>query len=179
MAPNADAGPDLKISPGSQAVFFGAATDADGTIVLYEWDFDGDGIFDYSASDGITSHVYDGEGTFIVTLRVTDDEGATGFDDVMVTVGDPDSDSLLDNPLVRMFLPTLLVLAAVGYYAYRQWGSFGQGALDPERRKFALKKEGDVTVICPACGIDLQVPRLGTMQLVVCDNCGNEGEMEV
>ena len=74
---------------------------------------------------------------------------------------------------------SILGWAAGGYYAYRQWGSFGQGALDPERRKFALKKEGDVTVICPACGIDLQVPRLGTMQLVVCDNCGNEGEMEV
>jgi hypothetical protein len=178
MAPVADAGPDLKISPGSQAVFFGTAIDHDGTVVLYEWDFDGDGIFDYSASDGIASHVYDGEGTFMVTLRVTDDEGATGFDETLVTVGESSPFAFLDTPMLKIFLPTLLVLAVVGYYAYRQWGSLGHGALDPERRKFALKKEEQVIVVCPNCAADISVPRLGKMQLIVCDTCGNRGEME-
>ena len=178
MAPIADAGPDLKISPGSQAVFFGTATDHDGTVVLYEWDFDGDGTFDYSASDGIASHVYDDDGFYLVILRVTDNEGATGFDETVVTVGESSSFAFFDSPLFRIFFPTVILLLAVGYYAYRKYGTFGIGALDYDD-KFALKKEEDVTVVCPACGINMKVPRLGTLQMVVCENCGAEGKMEV
>ncbi len=178
MAPVADAGPDLKISPGSQAVFFGTATDHDGTVVLYEWDFDGDGIFDYSASDGIASHVYDDDGFYLVILRVTDNEGATGFDETVVTVGESSSLAFFDSPLFRIFFPTAILLLAVGYYAYRKYRTFGIGALDYDD-KFALKKEEDVTVVCPACGVHMKVPRLGTLQMVVCENCGAEGKMEV
>ena len=72
-----------------------------------------------------------------------------------------------------------ILLLAVGYYAYRKYGTFGAGAFGAQKSKFELKKEKDVTVVCPACGVDLEVPRLGTLQLVVCDKCGNEGEMEV
>ena len=178
-APVADAGPDLKITPGSQAVFFGSAVDADGSITLYEWDFDGDGVFDYSSSDGIASHVFDEEGSYLVTLRVTDNEGSTGFDEIVVTVGESSSFAFFDSPLFRIFFPTVILLLAVGYYAYRKYGAFGAGALGTQKSKFELKKEEDVTVVCPACGIDMKVPRLGTLQLVICDNCGNEGEMEV
>ena len=178
-APVADAGPDLEVTPGSPAVFFGSAVDADGSIALYEWDFDGDGIFDYSASDGIASHVYDDEGSYLAILRVTDNEGATGFDETVVTVGESSSLAFFDSPLFRIFFPSAILLLAVGYYAYRKYGTFGAGALGSKKSKFELKKEEDVTVVCPACGIHMKVPRLGTMQLVVCDNCGNKGEIEV
>ena len=178
-APVADAGPDLKITPGSQAMFFGTAVDADGTIALYEWDFDGDGVFDYSASDGVASHVYDDEGSYLAILRVTDNNGATGFDETLVTVAESSSLAFLDNPLFRIFFPTAILLLAVGYYAYRKYATSGAGAFGAQKRNFALKKEEDVTVVCPACGIHMKVPRLGTLQMVVCDNCGNEGEMEV
>ncbi|MDP6363372.1 MAG: PKD domain-containing protein, partial [Candidatus Poseidoniia archaeon] len=178
-APVADAGPDLEVTPGSQAMFLGSAVDADGYITLYEWDFDGDGVFDYSSSDGIASHVFDEEGSYLVILRVTDNEGSTGFDETVVTVGESSSFAFLDSPLFRIFFPTVILLLAVGYYAYRKYGTFGAGAFGAQKSKFELKKEEDVTVVCPACGIDMKVPRLGTLQLVICDNCGNEGEMEV
>ncbi|HJL53010.1 MAG TPA: PQQ-binding-like beta-propeller repeat protein, partial [Arenicellales bacterium] len=177
-APVADAGPDLKITPGSQAVLFGTAVDADGTIALYEWDFDGDGVFDYSASDGVASHVYDAAGSYMAILRVTDNDGATGFDETVVTVSESSSLTFLDNPLFRIFFPTAILLLAVGYYAYRKYATFGAGALRSQKRKFEMKKEETITVVCPACGIHMKIPRLGTMQLVVCDNCGAEGEME-
>lgn len=52
--------------------------DPDGTIVLYEWDFDGDGIYDYSStSPEVVSFTYEEEGTYTVTLRVTDNDGLT------------------------------------------------------------------------------------------------------
>jgi plastocyanin/outer membrane protein assembly factor BamB len=87
-APVADAGPDLKATPGSQATFFGSAVDADGHIVLYEWDFDGDGVFDFSSSDNFSSHVYDEEGSYLVILRVTDNDGLTDTDTVKITISE-------------------------------------------------------------------------------------------
>ncbi len=45
-------------------------------IVLYEWDFDGDGIFDLSTDQPIVRYTFTQSGTFKVTLRVTD---ASGF----------------------------------------------------------------------------------------------------
>jgi len=48
--------------------------DPDGSIVSYSWDF-GDG----TTGSGVTvSHIYPYEGTFLVTLTVTDDSGKTG-----------------------------------------------------------------------------------------------------
>ncbi len=56
------------------------SSDPDGTIVLYEWDFDGDGTYDEAGPaqpNMYASHVYSSPGTFTVTLRVTDDDGLT------------------------------------------------------------------------------------------------------
>ena len=64
----------------------GTGTDTDGSIVLYEWDFDGDGIFDWSLpTSGAVSHNYALPGTFAATLRVTDNEGMTDTDVVHIT----------------------------------------------------------------------------------------------
>lgn len=58
---------------------FGSGTDSDGSIVLYEWDFDGDGVYDWSSSTtGNTSYTYNTPGTYQAVFRVTDNEGATG-----------------------------------------------------------------------------------------------------
>ncbi len=52
--------------------------DPDGDIVKYEWDFDGDGVFEYdSESNPYVSHDYGGAGTFSCELRVTDDGSLT------------------------------------------------------------------------------------------------------
>lgn len=59
-----------------ECVFDGTmSADPDGEIVAYEWDF-GDGSD--GATDGTVPHTFDVEGTYRVTLTVTDDEGATG-----------------------------------------------------------------------------------------------------
>lgn len=56
--------------------FSGSATDSDG-IAGYQWDFDGDGVFDYSSpSSASTSHIYSTAGTFAAVLRATDGRGA-------------------------------------------------------------------------------------------------------
>ena len=70
----------------SQVVTFRAegSSDADGTIVVYEWDFDRDGHFD--ATGTVVSNVFQVGGAQIVQLRVTDDDGAYGYKTRVVSV---------------------------------------------------------------------------------------------
>jgi RHS repeat-associated protein len=45
----------------------------DRNIVLYEWDFDGDGTYDLSGASSTATHSYTCFGSYTATLRVTDD----------------------------------------------------------------------------------------------------------
>ena len=54
-----------------------ASKDPDGKIVSYEWDFNGDGVFDQKTTDPVVTHSYAVSGAKTVTLRVTDNNGAT------------------------------------------------------------------------------------------------------
>jgi hypothetical protein len=85
--PQAIVGGDLEIEPGGTVQFNGACVDIDGECVLYEWDFDGDGIFEYaSGEDGRTTNIYNSEGVFKATLRVTDNHGLTSSGSRTITV---------------------------------------------------------------------------------------------
>ncbi|WP_179957424.1 PKD domain-containing protein [Exilibacterium tricleocarpae] len=64
-----------------------SASDPDGSIVLYEWDFEGDGVFDYSSpTTGTTSNTYTTEGEFEAICRVTDNTGLTATARATTTV---------------------------------------------------------------------------------------------
>jgi len=90
VPPVADAnGPYSAMRGKGQAVveFDGSdSTDSDGTITAYEWEF-GDGS---SPETGATvSHGYNNTGSYVVTLTVTDNCGATGQDTADVTISGP------------------------------------------------------------------------------------------
>ena len=69
------------------AQLIGTGSDVDGTIVLYEWDFDGDGVFDWSStSTGTTTHNYTDVGVFNAQFRVTDNSGYTAVAHATTTV---------------------------------------------------------------------------------------------
>jgi 3-phytase len=78
-----------------------ASNDPDGTIILYEWDFNGDGTYDWSSStSGTITYTYDSSGTYDATLRVTDDKGATDTTTVNITVYVPDQPPIiLSHPI--------------------------------------------------------------------------------
>jgi len=64
------------------------SSDRDGDIVKYEWDFDGDGEYDWERSSGMdTQHRFDVESEYAAVLRVTDDDGGTATDSVVIKVG--------------------------------------------------------------------------------------------
>jgi len=62
---------------GQKVVFDASGSqDPDGEIMSYEWDLDGDGSFETEGL--IVEKIYDQAGSYQVTLRVTDDDGASG-----------------------------------------------------------------------------------------------------
>ena len=69
------------------AVSFSAtASDSDGTIQSYEWDFDGDGTYDQNTGTTSTaSYTYTVAGTFVATVRVTDNSNAQTTDNISIT----------------------------------------------------------------------------------------------
>ncbi|MBI2447249.1 MAG: PKD domain-containing protein, partial [Candidatus Omnitrophica bacterium] len=69
--------------------FTGTGTD-DGSITKYEWDFDGNGTYDWSSTTGgNTVKVYSSAGTWAATLRVTDNDNLTGTASVTITLSSP------------------------------------------------------------------------------------------
>jgi len=64
-----------------------ASNDPDGTIILYEWDWDNDGVYDETYSSPTATHTWASNGDYPVTLRVTDDEHVTGTITKTVNVG--------------------------------------------------------------------------------------------
>ncbi len=79
----------VSASPQTEGVpvnFVANGTDTDGTIVLYQWDWENDGTFDYSSgSTGNTSHTY-AAGNYVARFRVTDNDGATDDDTIGITI---------------------------------------------------------------------------------------------
>lgn len=64
----------------------GSSKDPDGRIVRYEWDWEGDGTFDETSSEPKICHIFAQSGNWHVTLRVTDEDGATAQFTKTVTV---------------------------------------------------------------------------------------------
>jgi len=88
IPPVANAGNDVTITlPQSGTTLNGSGTDSDGTIITYAWTKQSGGAYTINGANtdsvsvsGLTA------GTYVFRLTVTDDDGATGFDDVNVVV---------------------------------------------------------------------------------------------
>jgi len=123
VPPVADAGQDRTFTAGRLEMLSGAGYDTDGQVVLYEWDFDGDGTYDSSLSNGNQTHIFPDPGVFTAVLRVTDDRGGTGTDSARITV---------EPPVPPNILPVILdagedVLAYIGEDV-----GFSGNATDPD-----------------------------------------------
>ena len=92
QAPTAEAGADQTVSEGKTVYLVGSGSDADGSIAQYTWSSASSSIsiVDSDSSDGnasfIAPEVDASGGSFTLTLRVTDDDDASGLDTMTVTV---------------------------------------------------------------------------------------------
>jgi PKD repeat protein len=86
-SPSVEATADRTSGYAPMTVAFQGSATGDGTIVLWEWDFDGDGVFDFSSpTSPATTHAYTAGGIFAAALRVTDSTGRQAIDMVEITV---------------------------------------------------------------------------------------------
>ncbi len=77
-------------NPGTEVTLdANGSSDPDGSIASYEWDVDGDGAFESTGRS--TSLSFDSPGTRTVTVRVTDDEGASANATAQIVVNAPPS----------------------------------------------------------------------------------------
>jgi hypothetical protein len=88
VAPVASAGADkILMLPTNYTTLFGSATDADGTIASYHWTKTKGGptyyIGQYKPTLSVSNLI---EGSYTFRLTVTDNKGATSYDEVVITV---------------------------------------------------------------------------------------------
>ena len=89
VAPKADAGTPPLAKEGIPIALSAAGSfEPGGDIVSYEWDFDGDGMYDVETSKVEIQYAWEKPGTYSVGLRVTDEDGSFGLDRVPVQVED-------------------------------------------------------------------------------------------
>jgi PKD repeat protein len=94
-----DAAPTSGSGPLLVAFDASASTDPeDGSALLYAWDLDGDGAFDDS-TEVSPEFSYNQAGSVLVSLRVTDSQGAPDTDTVTISVDDAAPIPLITAPL--------------------------------------------------------------------------------
>ncbi len=95
--PTADiTSPDRGVFNPGEVVFDGIGTDVDGNIILYEWDFEGDGNFDYSSpTTALASRLYSIPRSYTAIFRVTDNDDASAVDSYEFRINAPPSANIL------------------------------------------------------------------------------------
>ena len=124
---------------GETLLFSTIASDKDGIIVSYEWDFDSnDGDFDsVDFAGSLATHSYNetkSDSNYLVVVKVTDNDGLIAFDECEVIIENEQSagsgsteskDSsgavgeLLTPPIIAGALISILAICGIAYYMLR------------------------------------------------------------
>lgn len=88
--------PELEVAAGEDIFISGAWSSYAGAAPTFEFDFDGDGIFELRTFQSSVSHSFQAAGQHTVAMQITDEFGRTSPDAVTFTVSDvPDLESIL------------------------------------------------------------------------------------
>lgn len=83
---------------GEEVLFSGAWSSYAGFQPIFEFDFDGDGNYEFRTSDSTVFNVFDAPGEYVVGLRITDEFGRRSVDTETLTVSAPlDSEELVSQ----------------------------------------------------------------------------------
>ena len=102
LSPVANAGPHQSVAAGAAVTLSGSGSDPDGTVAGYAWTQTGGRAVSLSGASSATATFKAPAATTSTTLTfrltVTDNDGATGADDAMVTVVPADGDAPVNIP---------------------------------------------------------------------------------
>jgi PKD repeat protein len=112
------------------------SSDPDGTVAKYEWDYDGNGIYDATTTNATTTRTFATAGSFEVGLRVTDNNGGTATTTRALTVTNrapTASFTATPNPVPTGTAVTLNAAASSdpdGTIAKYEWDLDGNGSYE-------------------------------------------------
>ncbi len=86
LAPTIDLGGDRRIRVDQVIHFEASVLDKDGQIMKYEWDFNGDEIFDNVTTQPKISYAYTEQGYYSLILKVTDNDNGSAIARINITV---------------------------------------------------------------------------------------------
>jgi PKD repeat protein len=110
--------PDSALQYSTLSLDASGSYDTDGTIVKYEWDFNGDGAYDRTTSSAHTSAYFGGYLNYTVRVRVTDNDGHSSTASHVIVVHPP--------PKARFFVaPTQPTAGKAAYLVAKD--SYGSG----------------------------------------------------
>jgi len=218
---------DTEAELNEDLLFNAIASDKDGSIILYEWDFDSStGDIDSVDFKGaaFATHAYNitpDDSYYTVVVRVTDNDGLVSRDtctvEIIEQVKSPtstdDSSSSWDPlgaiteiaspPVIAGIVLLVSIIGGVSYYMMNRedqlpdLGSYvpphkpvsGSGFMESvvpevspvkERKVVERKVVTDMmTIECPECSAQMDVPNISGSQQVQCGECGLEGEIEL
>jgi subtilase family serine protease len=119
LPPVAVTGGPYKVKAGDPVTLKGAGFDTNGYVALYEWDLDGDGLFGgrndtVSATTGKVTTVFRSARSHRVSLRVTDDSGATATQTTTVQVQAAQTRPWISvNEIAMAAISTVLVACSI------------------------------------------------------------------
>jgi len=120
LKPIANAGKNIVSKNGKKIEFNGKGYDKDGKIKKYEWDFNGDGIYDWASNNsGNTTHEYKTKGVYNAYLKVTDNNGSTNIDMKYIeikSINEIISKTNFKN--LCIFILSLLLFSLISIYFY-------------------------------------------------------------
>jgi hypothetical protein len=125
------------------------ATDSNGDISLYEWDFEGDGTWDWSSdSSGIVAHTWDSSGIYFSLIRVSDEQGNADTAVVTIVVTVPIDFSEAGGPYLVVESTSVCLRGSGKDAAFYEWDFTGDGVWD-----WSSADTGHVNHIYPVRGI--------------------------
>ncbi|MBF0431153.1 MAG: hypothetical protein HQK83_07750 [Fibrobacteria bacterium] len=149
-APIVDAGRDTSVRINSEITFFGSVEQNFGTIDMYKWDFNGDGLYDDSSAtyDSIV-HRYSHADLYRTVFYVRDDDGNESVDSIFVNVWNsaPVINAIIVDTVVNVFDTLTFMVSASdsdGVVEKYFWDFDGNGGWDSIGNDSIVKCNYDV-----------------------------------
>jgi Mg-chelatase subunit ChlD len=99
--------PDYYAMPGQEITFSASASYSPAsTIVKYDWDFNGDGVYESTGTEPITKHTYTAVSESVMQVRMTDANGLVANASAFVHIGRGPWDGLPSAPTNVTAVPT-------------------------------------------------------------------------
>ena len=157
--------------------FAASATDPDGYIARYEWDFDGDGVYDTNTQGvSTTTHTYTNPGTYNAKVRITDNGGASAVSNIVIMrVNSPAN----QPPVISLFQGQPGIARALQPVTFTVIASDPDGSVIQYRFNFDGNGTYDATTTTLPISYTYDTPGIYTAMVEAMDNDGATVSSEI